>query len=1091
MQRDVDRKTLTSPLRLALPFGDPAARPVLLHALGGLRLTSATGSADLAADDAGGVGSAAAGTTAGAFEGRFHVQAVLALAGASSTGIARDELVDVLWPKSGVAAGRNRVYHSVHLARQAVSALSWDDEWLVVRHGRVLLDPRVWSDVLALERAAQGQLSALSSEEFHALLPLCESPWMPELDVGLPGERVRARVRSQQTAVLREAVLRVRGNGDSPALRAHLHSLLHLEPTDEPSYRELMQLDLRAGRWHAVLRSFEKINRELNVQLGLRPTAQTSAIAVSAAARLQQRESQPGWHEFGAAQLVGREPLVHGLVEQLTQRPGVWNLTGLSGVGKTSVVHEVARRLAPGMPDGVVIVALGDLAAHDSATAACVRALGITPSQQSDELDLLAEAMRVRHMLLVLDDLDAAADAQALLAALPTLMRARVFVISTAPLPGQPGVHVPVPPLDAPATGVSLEQAKHSASYALFVMRCAVTGPEQQSPAWQRDVVQLVNRLDGLPLAIELAAARVATLTPGEILQQIERNLEPLNNGPADLVARHRSVQSSLDWSVRMLSAPARAAYAVVAVFAGSFVPPEVGALAVSVGMDKTALLGALDELLAAGLLSSAVDGDRLRVLHLPRRHARGLAQHSGSWDAIVAAHLHEVCRRMGGLLAHNESPLCATQQRQIVHLEEEAVALLEYARLRHADLFLRLVLPLCESWNTRGLSSAALHWVELGVQVARTLGDRHSELRLHTIRTVVLRRAGGLVDAERVSQHMAALIEAVDDASVVAHAAAAWARALEATGQAQRGVALCLRTIARLQLRPQDSGFWTAYEPVLAMRGSLPNVNFDLESLRERFAGSLLWMSLVDTAGVLNADHGPLDRQMAYAEEIIAASQGLHQHRFVLHGIWRKAMCQLAMDDVAQAMHTLQSHFRLARRIAWDTGAVCDMLMMAVLHLYRDDLQGARDCYTAALASSRHAGAELLTVCLPLMNARILAHAGHAERAQQEFCALPSDWLERVKDQTLTEWAETAAVLAGLLDQGHVASALAADLRLLSLAADRMPVVRQFRDQRFGPALTIHPLQPPQAEDRESLRLRLRGRLLHFSQSLSVPHNA
>jgi DNA-binding SARP family transcriptional activator len=107
---------------------------------------------------------------------------------------------------------------------------------------------------------------------------------MPGLDLGPHGDTVRAQVRRTQAHVLREAVQRLRAQGDSPALRAHLHSLLRIEGTDEPAHRELMQLDFNAGRWHAVLRGFERVNRELSVQLGLRPAAATCDLASPVAA---------------------------------------------------------------------------------------------------------------------------------------------------------------------------------------------------------------------------------------------------------------------------------------------------------------------------------------------------------------------------------------------------------------------------------------------------------------------------------------------------------------------------------------------------------------------------------------------------------------------------------------------------------------------------------------------------------------------------------------------------------------------------------------------------------------------------------------
>ena len=87
-------------------------------------------------------------------EERYHVQALLALIGPSFSGVPRDELIDALWPNHGQAAGRSRLYHTLHLARKAVASVCWDENWVSLRSGRVVLDERVWCDARVLTAAA-------------------------------------------------------------------------------------------------------------------------------------------------------------------------------------------------------------------------------------------------------------------------------------------------------------------------------------------------------------------------------------------------------------------------------------------------------------------------------------------------------------------------------------------------------------------------------------------------------------------------------------------------------------------------------------------------------------------------------------------------------------------------------------------------------------------------------------------------------------------------------------------------------------------------------------------------------------------------
>ncbi len=1074
-------------------LGDTAARavdeathrqapPLALRLLGGLSL-GAPALAEAAAGRPSTAPSAAAGLV-----GRHHVQALLALAGSSGMGMGRDELVELLWPKLGAAAGRNRLYHTVHLARQALSQHAWDDEWVVVRGGRVALDERVWCDVQALERFTPQTAAGLSVAELHQLLGLCQGDWMPALELGEAGQQVRLRVRQAQARVLREAVRRLRDHGDSPALRAHLQNLLRIEATDEPSYRELMALDLQAGRWHAVLRTYEVVCRELSALLGLRPTAATSAIAAAASASLQRVALSPG-PEAGAQLLLGRESLVQHLVRQMSEQPGVWNITGLSGVGKTSVLREVARRLAPSMPDGVLFICMGDLSPDDSAGAACARALGTAPTVPGDDLSALGQALQLRQMLLVLDDLDAAADAQQLMHTLPAPAQTRLVVVSRAPLLHRHAVQVPVDALEVPAEHESLDQARHRAGYALFMMRCASSGSHSPSLAWQQEVARLVSRLDGLPLAIELAAARTTTLTPGEILRQIEAGQRPLEQGPLNLSPRHRSLQSSLDWTTQLLQPQVRAAYAAVAVFPAAFSHADALVLATVVGLSPAQMEGALLELQQVGLLKHNGDERALRMLHLPREHARAMAVTLGHWPQVVQARLDELGRRLDGHLLQPESPVYTVQLRQVAELEADAVALLEHARHHAPRQFLRMLMPLCEFWMTRSLTSVVLHWSERALPVAQSLQDAQAELWLRAGQAQALQRSGRLIDAERLSQSLPSLIERVSDPMRVAHAVAIWATALRGTGQTPRAVVLCERTLEQLQLQPQDSGFWTLYERLLMMRAGRAHLPLDLATLRPRFAGSLLWMNLLDTAFAVGAMDEDWGSQEAIAQEMIAASQALRQHRFLLSGTWHLAACELALDRADDAVRTLNEYYTCARGLGWHKGAARAQHLTALLRLRQGRPEAAVPCIHIVEQHHQQGTHEGLVVSLPLLRSRLLVQSNDIEAAVREWLTAPVAWLQRATDEHLVDWSETGALIAQAMGLPELGRELATAMRLLDGADDHIPIIRRDRDTRFGPG---PPRQSSESAAMESLRGRVRAAVTELRSCLlhkgSVP---
>ncbi|MFY7939285.1 MAG: AfsR/SARP family transcriptional regulator, partial [Burkholderiaceae bacterium] len=296
------------------------------------------------------------------YESRFHVRAVLALAGSACAGLGRDEMVDLLWPTSEVAGARNRLYHTVHLARQALAAVSWDDEWIVVRHARVVLDKRVSCDVHRMERACVGDCANLSDGELQDMLALCKSDWMPDLDIGPAGQVLRTKIRNLQAGFLREAVSRSKRQGSSTTQRELLLQLLRLQPTEEWAHRELMGMNLDLGRNHAVLRTYEALSKDLSLQLGLKPHPDTSEIAAVATARLREKPPEliNGQLSIALAPhfLVGRHALLDALLEQVTNKPGVWNLCGLAGIGKSMVAIELVRRLPPRLTENVFMFSM-------------------------------------------------------------------------------------------------------------------------------------------------------------------------------------------------------------------------------------------------------------------------------------------------------------------------------------------------------------------------------------------------------------------------------------------------------------------------------------------------------------------------------------------------------------------------------------------------------------------------------------------------------------------------------------------------------------------------------------------------------------
>ena len=270
---------------------------------------------------------------------------------------------------------------------------------------------------------------------------------------------------------------------------------------------------------------------------------------------------------------VGRRRELAEIREALVAAPMV-TLTGPGGAGKTRLSLQVARELLPDHEDGAFFVPLASINDPSLVLSSVVEALGLQASGSS-ALDQLLGHLRERHLLLVLDNLeqvvDAASEIGSLLAGSEGL---RILGTSREPLGIEGEREYPVPSLEVPDPEhlPGLERFGQYEAVALFVERAVSVSPRfevtnENAPA----VAEICGRLDGLPLAIELAAARVKILSPQEILRRLEDSLGFLTGGGRDRSDRQRTLRGAIAWSYDLLEGEERALFASLAVFARGF----------------------------------------------------------------------------------------------------------------------------------------------------------------------------------------------------------------------------------------------------------------------------------------------------------------------------------------------------------------------------------------------------------------------------------------------------------------------------------------------------------------------------------------
>ncbi len=342
--------------------------------------------------------------------------------------------------------------------------------------------------------------------------------------------------------------------------------------------------------------------------------------------------------------LVGRTAELTDLTEWLA-RPEVRlvTLTGPGGTGKTRLALEVGRKLMDQFPDGVFFVDLAQTTDPDLVPVAIAHAMDIREGGGRPLLETLQTYLSDKRLLLLLDNLEqvvgAAKDIAALLASAPGT---KVLSTSRVPLHLRGEREYPVSPLEIPpGTDVPLEQALDYDSVALFRRQARTVAPSFDINDENRDaVLEICRQLDGLPLAIEIAAARVKMLTPKALLNRLEHRLDVLVGQAQDVSDRQLTMRGAIDWSYRLLEPPTRATFSRMGVFSGGFSIEAAESICGS--MEGGEVFSAAETLLDNSMLrrvQSVDDEPRFEMLQTIREFALEQAEEAGTLDELRWAH--------------------------------------------------------------------------------------------------------------------------------------------------------------------------------------------------------------------------------------------------------------------------------------------------------------------------------------------------------------------------------------------------------------------------------------------------------------------
>ncbi len=528
---------------------------------------------------------------------RRAILAVLLAAGGEV--VSTDRLVDAAWPDGPPASALKTLRSHVSQLRQELRSLDAapSDGGLLTEGGGYRIDLRAHElDANRFEAATTRARSVLPTapEDAVALLDEALGWWrgaafgeFADHDV-VRTEALRLEQRRTMAAADRTDAQLALGRhaevvGDLAAAGA-------ASPLDERLHGQFMLALYRSGHQAEALATYERLRAQLRDELGVDPAVELRELH----ARMLRQDDDltvtpsptpPPGREPPAArlrrqlparrvgELIGRDDDVAAVASLVTTHPMV-TLTGPGGVGKTRLAEQVANVATSNFEDGTATCVLSAVRDANSVGPALLDALGLEDRGHRPPEQVLVDALGTRRLLLVVDN------CEHLLATVSELVEqvlrrcTSVAVLATS----REHLHLPgervwqVAPLTVPRPGAGAAAVARSAAGQLFVARAEAADPGfALSEANAGAIAELCRRLDGLPLAIELAAGRVRAIAPEELVERLDRRFSLLAGGPSGEGGRHRTLRAVVDWSYGLLAEPEARLFDRLSVFAGTF----------------------------------------------------------------------------------------------------------------------------------------------------------------------------------------------------------------------------------------------------------------------------------------------------------------------------------------------------------------------------------------------------------------------------------------------------------------------------------------------------------------------------------------
>ena len=558
----------------------------------------------------------------------------------------------------------------------------------------------------ALSRGASG----LAADRLSAALDLWRGRALADVSDGGTLASEALRLDELRIAALEDRIEADLALARHTELVPELRVLVQEQPLRERLWRQLVLALYRSGRQADALAAYREARTLLDRELGLEPTPELQELErailrheVEPVAAAGVRHNLPA----ALADIVGRERELADM-EQLLREWRLITVTGLGGTGKTRLALEVARRQVEAWADGVWVVDLTELADGDLVLGAVAAVLGVPDGPDEQLRDALISHVRERELLLVLDNCEhlVAACAEVVHAVLRGCANVRVLATSRVPLAVRGELDYALEPL---AEEFAVE---------LFVERAAAVRRDVADVDGSlATIADICRELDGLPLAIELAAARVKALSLDDIAERLDDRFRFLRAWQRVADPRHKTLATTMDWSYGLLSDDEQTMLRRLSVFAGGAALEAV--VEVCGDGDDEHAIEVLGRLVSASLVrADAGERMRYRLLETVRQYAAALFLADADADDVHGRHAQHYLRLAEAAHLALDAIGHGTQHHAPVLREQHNLrAAIDWAATKNIELAARLMLALENFWITHAVTEGKRRFQELAAR--------------------------------------------------------------------------------------------------------------------------------------------------------------------------------------------------------------------------------------------------------------------------------------------------------------------------------------------------------------------------------------